>query len=159
MLYQIEEKDQSLALPSTPFPRSLSESTHRVSGCVLELEGTGDRKLRLTLRDETGSLDVLAMASRQPADDWQCRYNYRPLLLESFVQERFKGASYKAAGWVQVGGDQGRGKKDIYHLKGLPVKSVWLKQLARDFRCHLLEAAARARSQASLSSLQSNGSR
>ena len=85
---------------------------------------------------------VLAMASRQLADDWQCRYNYRPVLLETFVEERFKGTCYKAAGWEQVGNTQGRGKKDIHHLKGLPVKSVWLKPLTRDFRCHLLEAAA-----------------
>ena len=49
--------------PETKFVEvSFPERAQRVSGCVLELEGTGDRKLRLTLRDETGSLDVLALA-------------------------------------------------------------------------------------------------
>ena len=60
---------------------------------------------------------VPAMANRQLADDWQSRYNYRPVLLETFVEERFKGTSYKAAGWIQVGKTQGRGKKDVHTPK------------------------------------------
>ena len=39
---------------------------------------------------------VLARSSRRLPDDWQARYGYRPLLLETFVQsDRFTGTSYR----------------------------------------------------------------
>ena len=48
---------------------------------------------------------VLARISRRLPDDWQARYGYRPLLLETFVQsDRFAGTSYRAANWTHVGG-------------------------------------------------------
>jgi len=78
---------------------------------------------------------LLGMATRRVADDWQCRYNYRPVLVESFVQkDKFAGTSYKGAGWTQVGETQGRGKLDRQRRSALPVKTIWLKPLARDFR-------------------------
>lgn len=78
---------------------------------------------------------LLGMALRRLADDWQIRYNYRPVLVESFVQkDRFTGASYKAAGWTCVGETQGRGKLDRERQRALPVKTIWLKPLVRDFR-------------------------
>jgi hypothetical protein len=40
---------------------------------------------------------LLAMATRQLADDWQHRYAYRPVLVETFVETpRFQGTCYKA---------------------------------------------------------------
>ncbi len=59
---------------------------------------------------------ILSMVSRRLPDDWEARYNYRPVLFETFVErQRFDGASYKASNWVYVGDTQGRGKLDRYH--------------------------------------------
>lgn len=41
---------------------------------------------------------LLSLSAKIAADDWQRCYNYRPLLLETFVEkQRFSGTSYKAA--------------------------------------------------------------
>ena len=80
---------------------------------------------------------ILSMAAKSIATDWQLRYGYTPVLLETFVDtERFTGTCYKASNWVCVGATQGRGKLDRYHEQKLPVKSVWLYPLDKDFaRC------------------------
>jgi len=41
---------------------------------------------------------ILAMAAKRIANDWQQRYNYRPVLLKTFVEKnRFAGTCYRAA--------------------------------------------------------------
>ena len=81
---------------------------------------------------------VLAHSSRRLPDDWQARYGYRPLLLETFVQsDRFAGTSYRAANWTHVGQTQGRGKLDVHRTHALPRKDIWLYPLRRDFRRRL----------------------
>lgn len=81
---------------------------------------------------------ILSMAARQIADDWQARYNYRPVLLETFVEKRrFAGTCYKAANWICVGDTQGRGKLDVHMERKVPVKSIWLYPLSRNFRKQL----------------------
>jgi hypothetical protein len=78
---------------------------------------------------------MLSKATRRIASDWQTRYGYAPVLLETFVDsERFTGTCYKASNWVCVGATQGRGKLDRYHEHKLPKKSVWLYPLDKDFR-------------------------
>ena len=78
---------------------------------------------------------LLALASRQLPQDWQDRYAYRPVLLETFVDtQRFTGACYKAANWIHVGQTQGRGKLDRDHKADLPTKSIWLYPLSKFFR-------------------------
>ena len=70
----------------------------------------------------------------------QERYHYEPVLLETFVEkERFQGTCYKAANWVYVGDTKGRGNPDVHHECNLPVKSVWLYPLRKDFRRRLIE--------------------
>jgi len=81
---------------------------------------------------------LLAMATRRLSDDWQKRYNYRPVLVETFVEkDRFAGTSYKAANWICVGETKGRGKWDRKHEKFVPVKTVWLYPLEKNFRNRL----------------------
>ena len=81
---------------------------------------------------------TLALISRRLPDDWQARYSYRPLLLETFVQsDRFLGTSYRAANWTHVGQTQGRGKLDVQRTHALPKKDIWLYPLRRDFRRRL----------------------
>jgi hypothetical protein len=81
---------------------------------------------------------VLAHTCRRLPHDWQTRYGYRPLLLETFVQcDRFLGTSYRAANWFHVGQTQGRGKLDVHTRRALPKKNIWLYPLRRDFRRRL----------------------
>ena len=81
---------------------------------------------------------ILAMAARQLADDWQHRYGYRPLLMETFVeQHRFRGTCYRAANWIYLGETKGRGKLDIHKQALLPKKTIWVYPLDKNFRCAL----------------------
>lgn len=83
---------------------------------------------------------VLARAAKRLGDDWQQRYAYRPVLLETFVElPRFTGIAYKASNWQRVGVTQGRGKLDVHHQAKLPRKSVWVYPLQRNFRRVLCE--------------------
>ena len=78
------------------------------------------------------------MAARRLPQDWQHRYGYRPVLLETFVDNaRFAGTCYKAANWLCVGNTQGRGKLDTSHARAVPVKSVWVYPLSARFRQQL----------------------
>ena len=77
---------------------------------------------------------MLARAAKRLPRDWELRYSYRPVLLETFVEERFRGSCYKAVNWIGVGRTQGRGKLDRHKLYALPVKQVFLYPLCRDFR-------------------------
>lgn len=92
---------------------------------------------------------VLAAAAARLAQDWQARYGYEPLLLESFVEkERFRGTCYRAAGWVHVGQTQGRGRQDGGHRAAVPVKDVYLLPLrpdARDLLCSGVALPAQSR--------------
>jgi len=78
---------------------------------------------------------LLAMAARGLPEDWAGCYGYRPVLLESFVEvERFQGTCYRAANWTCVGQTQGRGKLGDHRLAQVPIKTVWVYPLVRDFR-------------------------
>jgi hypothetical protein len=78
---------------------------------------------------------ILSMTARQLPDRWQERYNYRPALLETFVEkERFAGTCYKAANWICVGQTLGRGKWDREKAFDKPVKTIWLYPLDRRFK-------------------------
>ena len=81
---------------------------------------------------------LLSLASRRLTDDWQHRYGYRPVLVETFVETpRFRGTCYKAANWIYLGETQGRGKLDVKHNATLPKKAIWVCPLVRDFRRQL----------------------
>ncbi len=81
---------------------------------------------------------LLAMAARVLPAHWERRYGYRPVLLETFVEtERFAGTCYRAANWTCVGQTQGRGKLGDHRLGQVPVKTVWVYPLAKDFRAQL----------------------
>ncbi len=78
---------------------------------------------------------LLGLAARQLPADWQARYGYRPVLLETFVEAaRFRGTCYRAANWLFLGETRGRGKLDTAHAHALPVKTVWLRPLSPQFR-------------------------
>jgi len=77
---------------------------------------------------------ILSRVVKRIVSDWYDRYGYEPVLLETFVEkERFTGTCYKAANWISVGDTKGRGKLDVRNERKLPVKSVWLYPLRKDF--------------------------
>jgi len=82
---------------------------------------------------------LLSMAAKRIPADWLTRYNYRPFLIETFVdKERFLGTCYKAANWICVGETQGRGRYDTKHLAhGKSIKTIWLYPLSPRFRSEL----------------------
>jgi Domain of unknown function (DUF4338) len=84
---------------------------------------------------------ILAHSARQMPIDWERRYGYRPLLLETLVDaQRFRGVCYRAANWIHVGQTQGRGRMDREHrAQGQAIKDIYLYPLSRKTRqqlCH-----------------------
>ena len=78
---------------------------------------------------------VLGMALAQMPVDFERRYNYRPLLVESFVDiSRHSGACYRAANWILVGKTKGRGRQDRFNQSALSRKEIYVYPIERDFR-------------------------
>lgn len=85
---------------------------------------------------------VLAQGAKRLSADWQKRYGYEPVLLESFVERgRFLGTSYRAANWQYVGKTSGRGRQDRIQSVSLPQKDIYLYPLRADAK-EILSAAA-----------------
>lgn len=81
---------------------------------------------------------ILSKAAKRLPDDWQAQYNYRPVLLETFVEKpRFVGTCYKAANWQYLGQTKGRGKLGIAGKQSVPIKDLWVYPLSTTFRAHL----------------------
>ncbi len=80
---------------------------------------------------------ALGLCLRRLPDDFQRRYGYRPLLVETFVaKDRHAGTSLAAANWLRVGETAGRGRFAASGTR-VPVKVVYLYPLARDWRAQL----------------------
>ena len=78
---------------------------------------------------------ILSLTSHRLSRDWQDRYGYQPVLLETFVERgRFAGTCYKAANWLLVGQTKGRGKLGPAGKISVPIKDLWLYPLERNFR-------------------------
>lgn len=86
---------------------------------------------------------ILSCVIKQLPNHWQSRYNYKPLLLETFVQKnRFKGTCYRAANWIYLGQTQGRGKLDRYNKSPLPIKDIFIYPLHKSFQTILCSPSA-----------------
>jgi len=78
---------------------------------------------------------VLARVLQRLPEDWQARYGYTPVLVETFVQRgRFPGLSYQAANWQAIALSAGRGRQDSKHQRSKPAKTLWVYPLRKDFR-------------------------
>jgi hypothetical protein len=78
---------------------------------------------------------ILGQLATRVAQDWQERHGYRPVLLETFVdQDRYRGVCYSAANWQCVGLTGGRGRQDRGHEQALSRKTLWMYALCPDFR-------------------------
>ena len=106
-------------------------STSPGSGLVVTNEPN-----RMNRRRQPVCATSLKMRSkRRLRGDWQQVYQHDLALAETFIeQDRFGGRSYAAANWICVGQTQGRGRNDRLFQGGLPIKTIWLYPLRRDFR-------------------------
>jgi hypothetical protein len=78
---------------------------------------------------------VLGMLTRRIATDWQQRYGYEPVMVETFVDpKRFAGTSYRAANWVYAGKTTGRSRQDRNSVLDVGEKDVYIFALKRDAR-------------------------
>ena len=79
---------------------------------------------------------LLSLLTERVSGDWQRKYGHPIYLLETFVeQERFTGASYRAANWIGVGQTQGRGRQGPSPLiRSASIKDVYLLPLHPCFR-------------------------
>jgi len=83
---------------------------------------------------------ILSKAAKRVPDDWQEQYNYRPVLLETFVEKpRFEGTCYKAANWQYLGQTKGRGKLGISGKQSVPIKDLWVYPLDTKFKVRLTD--------------------
>lgn len=81
---------------------------------------------------------ALSLAARRIRQDWQSRYGYKPVLLETFVEpDQYRGISYQAANWIQVGVTTGRGRAGLRPKHLLAPKLIYVYPLVDDFRSFL----------------------
>jgi len=65
----------------------------------------------------------LSLAAKRIRLDWQSRYNYQPVLLETFVDaEKYRGTCYQAANWLLLGQTRGIGRMNPSRKKELSIK-------------------------------------
>jgi len=85
---------------------------------------------------------VLGLALRRVALDWETCYGLRPWLAETLVDhQRFSGACYRAANWLDVGLTTGRGRQDRDHRRhNAAPKRIFLYPLRADAREALASA-------------------
>lgn len=81
---------------------------------------------------------ALSLSIKQIGEDWHERFGYKPVLLETFVDEgKFKGTSYRAGNWQHIGKTKGRGRDDRYNKGISTIKDVYMYVLDADFRQEL----------------------
>jgi len=87
---------------------------------------------------------ILSLCARQLPGDWERRYGYRPLLLETLVDgKRFRGTSYRAANWLALGQTHGGGRMDRLHTaQDRAPKEVYVYPLCRNVQERLQTATA-----------------
>ena len=77
---------------------------------------------------------LLAKTIKRIACDWFGKYGMPLYLLETFVEKRFSGTSYRAANWTYLGPTRGYSKKGAGHLQHKNIKDIYVYPLVKDFR-------------------------
>jgi hypothetical protein len=90
-----------------------------------------DRFLILpTVRVDNLASHVLSQALCRLADDWEKRYQLRPVLVETFVDpSRFAGTCYRAANWSYIGQTAGRRDGIPKKVFVYPLSNQWQETL------------------------------
>ena len=77
---------------------------------------------------------VLGRMLRRLPGDFRARYGYRPWLVESFADAGYDGTCLRAANFRRVGKTAGRGRQDRGKRRARTVKTVFVYELARNWR-------------------------
>jgi hypothetical protein len=80
---------------------------------------------------------VLGRLAGRICEDWENRWGYRPVLLETFVDPRYEGSCYRAAGWQYLGMTTGTGLVREGKSYTTTPKRIFVKPLVEDFRSQL----------------------
>lgn len=90
---------------------------------------------------------ALSLAAQRIRGDWEQRYGYRPVLLETFVEvERYPGTCYQAANWICLGVTRGRGRMDRHKRYLSTPRAIYVYPLVAGFRSVLQGGGAGGRS-------------
>lgn len=91
--------------------------------------------VRPSVRCNNLASHVLGLCVKAMRSDFEHRYGYAPLLLETFVDtSEFSGTCFRAANWIPVGQTQGRGRQDREREAAKSVKDIYVYPLAEGFR-------------------------
>ncbi len=77
---------------------------------------------------------VLGMVLEKLRVDFEARYDYKPWLVETYVDSGWKGTCFKAANFKYIGQTAGRGRQDRYNKRAKTVKSVYIYELVSEWR-------------------------
>lgn len=89
---------------------------------------------------------VLGQIEKQIGQDWEERWGYRPVLMETFVDPRhYEGSCYKAANWHYLGQTTGEGLVRPGKIYTTSPKKIFVKPLVKDFRILLCSESLRGR--------------
>lgn len=74
---------------------------------------------------------ILSLCEKRLASDWENKFGFRPLLMETFVDPLFHtGISYRAAGWTHIGETAGfRRSSDEFYAADSTPKYIFTKEL------------------------------
>jgi hypothetical protein len=89
---------------------------------------------------------ILGQVARRINDDWQQRWGYSPVLMETFIDPgHFAGSCYKAANWQYLGMTTGEGLVRKGKRYRTSPKMIFVKPLAKDFRSLLCSQQLKGR--------------
>ena len=74
---------------------------------------------------------VLALSLHRLRPDWQARFGYAPVLVETFVTPPHRGTCYQAANFLHLGQTTGLGRQDRRYDQGGTVREVFAYPLVR----------------------------
>ena len=77
---------------------------------------------------------ALGLVVRRLPEDWEARYGYAPVLLETFVTPPWRGTCYRAANWLHLGRTAGTGRQDRQYQGETRVREVFVYPLRRNWR-------------------------
>ena len=81
---------------------------------------------------------ILGQIGRRIASDWQTRWGYSPLLMETFVDpQKYQGTCYQASNWKGLGRTTGEGLVRQGKSYTTTPKLIFVKPLAKNFRQQL----------------------
>jgi len=91
---------------------------------------------------------VLGQLARRVRDDWDARWGFCPVLMETFVDPaEHRGTCYRAAGWTALGRTTGEGLVRPGRRYETSPKLVFVRPLVPDFRERLCSDGLRGRTE------------